>query len=433
MGEHNIGEYVNKICQQMRWKKARQRVYDEMTTHITDSRDAYMQQGLDELAATEQAITDTGDAEILGASFDRVHRPKAQWGMIGAIVSFLLIGIVVGSLMQGTWPNTGRLAFTAVGLIVMLAAYFLDYTILGKQPWIFFAVFVAVMVFVAWSPNVGRAPGQALFLSFPLMFAVCVAALRNMGTKGAVFVGLVYLLLCFLSFALLPSAFVVFAVVGIIILLVTIWKDWFGLSSSYKKIATVAVLMPFAMVASSSMIFSVFPLTASRRLAASVFPHLDPYVFGFAGMQARRVLSGAVLFGEGAGSFAGTSFLPDGHSNFFLTSVAHYYGWVPLLAIIGVIVAFVTVGIVRSFKQKNSLGFLVSLAVILTFAMQAVAYIAYNFGVTLMTTTLPLISPGNSSLLVNMGLLGFMLSVFRTGDIAPRHICPQPDTPRQVQ
>ncbi|MCL2425259.1 MAG: hypothetical protein FWD05_02865 [Oscillospiraceae bacterium] len=35
-----INEYVNTLCQQIRWKKAHLRVSDEMTNHIIDGRDA---------------------------------------------------------------------------------------------------------------------------------------------------------------------------------------------------------------------------------------------------------------------------------------------------------------------------------------------------------------------------------------------------------
>ena len=434
MGD-KIAEYVNTICQQIRWKKARGRVFDEMTAHITDARDAYIAQGLDEAAATEQAITDTGDAAILGASFDRVHRPKPQWGMIAAVAGFLIIGIVADFLLlNGIVSFNRRLEFTVIGFVIMLAVYFVDFTILGKYLWVIVSAFIAFVAFLAWiSVDIGFARGQALSLIFPLMLAICIFALRNAGIKGIVISGVVYGVFCIFGLMLFFASFLHFAVVGMAILLVVIWRNWFGISNLLKIGATLATLTPFVILAFWHMVFTN-SLRSASRVAAAFNPHLDPQGWGFSALQARRVLSGAALFGQGAGEeIARTTFLPDARNNFFLTNIAYNYGLIPFIAIILALAAFIVVGFIRCFKQKSDLGFLVSFAVVATFTMQAVTYIAFNLGITLTLMTLPLISPGNSAMVVNLALLGFMLSVFRTGDAAPRHKPPQPYSSPQAQ
>src|SRR5699024_6637076 len=69
-------------------------------------------------------------------------------------------------------------------------------------------------------------------------------------------------------------------------------------------------------------------------------------------------------------------------------------------------------------KQKSVLGRLVSTAVLTTFSMEVVLYTISNLGFPLIgSITLPFISYSGMSTIVNMILIGVMLSVFRTGDV----------------
>jgi len=49
-----IKQYVKTVCEQIRWKKARSIVAEEIENHICDQRDAYVSQGEDEKTATEK-------------------------------------------------------------------------------------------------------------------------------------------------------------------------------------------------------------------------------------------------------------------------------------------------------------------------------------------------------------------------------------------
>jgi len=192
-----------------------------------------------------------------------------------------------------------------------------------------------------------------------------------------------------------------------------------------KILGTFLLIIPFTALAIWGVLFE-----SRSRIAIAFNPHLEPLGHGFSALQARRVLSGAVLLGEGG---VNIYWLPDARHNFFLTSIASRYGWLPFIAIVCALAAFIAIGFIRCFKQKSGLGFLVSFAVIATFSIQVVTFVAFNLGFTLVMMTLPLISPGNSALLANLVLVGFMLSVFRTGDAVPRHKPPQSYSSPQVQ
>jgi len=93
-----IGDYVELVCKQIRWKKAHNRVSKEMTNHIIDVREHYISQGLDEDAATGYAIADTGDAAEIGAQLNKIHRPDPHNAIKVLVALFLGAAITIGYL-----------------------------------------------------------------------------------------------------------------------------------------------------------------------------------------------------------------------------------------------------------------------------------------------------------------------------------------------
>lgn len=58
------------------------------------------------------------------------------------------------------------------------------------------------------------------------------------------------------------------------------------------------------------------------------------------------------------------------------------------------------------------------MAVLVTFTMEVILYVITNLGLPIMgSLTLPFISYSGMSTIVNMTLIGIMLSVFKSGDI----------------
>jgi len=406
-----IKEYVAIVCQQIRWKKARQRVSDEMTAHISDARDYYIEDGLDAQAATIKAISDTGDALLLGANFDRIHRPKPQLGMFAAVAAFLALGILASLLLHDGADVGRRLMFMGIGAVIMLTAYFVDFTILGKHAMSIFWGIVGVSIFITLSPRFFFHHTQIFTLLFPLVFAICIYMLRNKGAAGIILSGVFYSILGGRAIFLLPlTGFFHFIIIGTALFVVVIIKDWFGLSKLSRILLTIFYLATLTGIT----IFVIAMGPQTMRFIAAFNPSSDPLGFGFAATQIRLVLGGAALLGEGAIT---TAFLPDARANLLLTSVIAYYGWIPFAVIILALLVFIAVGFVRCFRQKSGLGFFVSFAVMATFAAQVLTYVLFNLGFTLGQISLPLISFGNTAMVVNMGLVGIMLSVFRTGDI----------------
>ena len=180
---------------------------------------------------------------------------------------------------------------------------------------------------------------------------------------------------------------------------------------------------------SSAIVFSImfFMLMsqpyARQRLQVVFNPALEPTSFGYIGTVIRQFLFHSRFIGEGLpvsgfGQSPVSHILPAANTDFILTYLTYKFGWILFIVIILICAAFIVRSFIISKRQKSVLGQLVSLAIILTFALQCFTFIISNLGFLLFgPLSLPLISYGGRSLLTNMCLIGFLLSIFRTGGL----------------
>lgn len=152
-------------------------------------------------------------------------------------------------------------------------------------------------------------------------------------------------------------------------------------------------------------------------------PAFDSTGSGYIGTVIQRFLSHSQFIGgglplSGFEKYTPLQLLPDVNTDFLVTYLIYRFGWIVLIGTIVLFLAFIIRALILCKQQKSVLGFLVSLAIISTFALQCVIYIASNSGFFFFSPlSLPLISYGGQALVINMCLIGLLLSVFRTGDL----------------
>jgi len=135
--QSKITEYLEAVSQQIRWKRAQAPVLEEIRNHIAGQKQAFISEGLNEETATERAIAEMGDPFVVGEQLDRAHRPRPDWPLLIMTAVMLLLGLVIQYLVGLNIPlgaeTFGRqLAWTGIAILAMFAAYFMDFTIIGK-------------------------------------------------------------------------------------------------------------------------------------------------------------------------------------------------------------------------------------------------------------------------------------------------------------
>ena len=86
-------EYLKTLLEQIRCKKARNVVEEEIRGHLEEQIEEYQMAGMDPKEAEKAAVLDMGDPVQTGISLDGIHRPRISWKLV------ILIGVI--SLLSG--------------------------------------------------------------------------------------------------------------------------------------------------------------------------------------------------------------------------------------------------------------------------------------------------------------------------------------------
>jgi cell division protein FtsW len=149
------------------------------------------------------------------------------------------------------------------------------------------------------------------------------------------------------------------------------------------------------------------------RLLSFLNPWEDPLNSGFHIIQSLLALGSGGLFGVGiAESRQKYFYLPDQHTDFIFSIIGEELGFIGALAIIILFLIFLWRGFSVSLKSRDTFGLLLGAGITSMIVFQALV----NIGVVtklIPTTgiTLPFISYGGSSLIVNMFCCGILLNI----------------------
>lgn len=437
-----IDAYVETVGEQIRWKKARPSLTEEIRAHLLDERDACLARGMDEEAAQAEAARQMGDPVLLGADLDRVHRPRPQWGLLALALALTAAGVLLRVLltagMRGVSPEdlTRDVAGGLLGAAALAAGYLLDVSALGKRAaWVclgFLAVTAPCTAAICW----GR-PGSRTFVSFllqtlfPLTLALLLWRLRGRGWRGVLAVvawtGLM-VVHCFL----LPNLFTCLCVIlsALVLGLFFAYQDWFGIGKPRGMLlAAVLGLTPIALL--------VWGLRERFRLV--IFPELDPMGWGYYSASVRTALSGAKPLGRTDPALwlteNGWSLVPGIEGENLLTNLICSWGWLPFLAVVGAFLAFFLWMVWKTLRLRQTLGRAVCLGGLVSLGVQAAFSLLQNLGLPFVDASFPLVV-GNTGTVLSLFLIGLMLSALRDGSLpepAPSRASRRDNGPRRVR
>ena len=417
--------YAEKVCEQIRWKKAHPAVAQEIEDHLTDQKNAYLAAGDSESIAEEKALLQMGDPVSVGAALDQTHKPAPQWGIIGLVLLLFVLGGIIQVLLLKTIPvGNDALAtrsaqvlfvFLPLSLATFVGMYFLDFSFFGKHPYVLplglLMVDLAAQLFgefyggKRWFTLGSFALSPlALSLLFPLAF-------------------------CGLLYCHTFSGVLTFVFSAGILMLIAAKKEWFG-----KKNQTILLLLFLLAVVCLIVLLMFYAPFRYRygweRLYTIFVPSGDPMGSGYLSTQLKTILSHCVLLGEGAALSETQAFLLTDasmlRSDYLLAYLTYHYGWVASGIVVLLLAVFLGLGFRKALKQKSIFGQMVSLTILCTFTAEILLYIPANLGIWLIAPiALPFLSYGATALLINMALAGVLLSVFRMGEVY-RDTAPHP-------
>lgn len=434
--------YAEKVCEQIRWKKAHGVVAKEIENHLIDQKNAYMDMGDPESTAEEKALLQMGDPVAVGAALDNTHKPAPQRGMIGLVMVLFAIGafiqfLFVTKLMDEGYSNhpiPAMIILFLLCLAVFIGAYFLDFSFFGKHPcilpFLILAYEVLSQMFGAWYGGqrwLAFGPFSispvSMSLLFPLAFCGIFYHFREKGKQGYFLGGLAAACFCvlLLLFHSLSGLLLFVCAAGMLMVIGTLRK-WFG--ENTKPLLLLFILA--GIVIFCLLFFGVdafrYRMSRVQALLTIFHPETDPYGAGYFASILQGMLKNSAFIGEGTvfldwnlyDAFGPTTF----RSDYLLTFLTYRYGWAVSIGLVLLLAVFLILGFRKCLKQKSVLGQMISLCILATFTIEILVYILVNLGYPLIAPiALPFLSYGTTALLLNMALAGILLSVFRTGEV----------------
>ncbi len=439
-----IFDYCTQVCDQIRWKKAKSMIFNEIEGHILDQQSAYLDKGMEPEEATQQAILQMGDATLVGQSLDKIHKPKPQWLLLGLVAIFLVLGALTNGYVKDMMDvyNHYHWGFYILAFGVVVLFYHLDFTVFSRFPLAFYGgLIIASILLLAWAGRLYAGyravyvAGYGLSLAnlslvFPLGFALFVYAMRGRGWQGFLYSCLAYIPLAVALLSVPTTAgLLLFTVVSGSILWLAVHRQWFGLSrkTGYLLLSGITLVV---LVGVGGLALLLLPVQS--RLEIFCNPYIDPDGAGYVYRVVREIMAQSQWVGQGHGGEL-THYLPNISTDYTITYLVHQLGFFVLPVVFVPFLAFVSFGIHKTWHEKSVLGSLVSWAILGTFLVQGVLYSLDTLGYGLLSSiSFPFVSYGNVSLLVNAALVGLMLSVFKTGDVfIDRHIS-KPQKPSRL-
>lgn len=403
--------------EQVRWRRARPALAQELRTHLLDQRDACLAQGMSQTEAEAESLRQMGDPVEVGTQLDRVHRPAPQWGML-ALVGLLLCS---GFFIQATvMQQLGRvqpymptvIVSILLGVAAMAAVYLGDYTLLGRRPVLLYSLGMAALAVLIQRGGM-RVGGISYTLLGPVLYALLIYGLRGKGWRGLLLAlaGLVppVVLPC-----LIPN-FTSGAIAGLsgaAVVLTAAWKGWMGVPPEEgdsrrgrwapgieRGRAVASVSKPLCVGAGP-----IRPPPGAGPPGAGIFPHDGP------GDALRRPMAGE----RGAGGTERSGWLSPWRFGLLAGPGDPRAGLGRWAGPSGLMTALFALGLRRCMRQRGMLGRLLSTAALTTLVLETVCFVVYDLGFPLAAPlVLPFLSTGGRYMVVNLLLLGLMLSAFR--------------------
>lgn len=420
-------EYLTKLLEQVRCKKAHEAIRQEIRLHMEEQISDNIQAGMTHDEAEKAAVLDMGSPIEAGISLDKIHRPKTAWQMI------VLMGVITLFSMAVHW-QIGKPIVCAQffwGFLFMIFIYHLDYTTIASFAKPLAAVFYFLCIFSLLSNTTVN--GRFVYLSFPFIGSVSFSLFSFLMLFVPIYGALLYqyygmgylgllkaMLWAFPAIAIalfMPSLTLalILSISMAALLMLAVWKGWFAVNR--KKTLAVFLACGTAVLAVSIFCGIYFGTMAQYQIARlQNFFSSNHTEFNYVAQTLNGYFQNSQFFGTSALGIAET--LPDYDNSFILAYLTATYGYIACIAVCVILAVLVYKSFAICFRQKNQLGMIMGCASGIILFLNGLINILENFGFLPVTQTfLPFFSQGGSCTIICYIFMGIILSVYRYKDI----------------
>jgi cell division protein FtsW (lipid II flippase) len=411
-----------EVLQQIKSKEAQNFVQKELTYHMRETKSELVSQGLTEEVAEEKAVMQMGSPSELGQNFNRLHRPKIDWMLLGLFIIALGMGLLPILSVKGETYSYSLVAnqtvFILAGTATALVMMYFDYRKLKNWDWLFLSIGMLMLLALLLIPNimVNGTPyirilgfNISSITALPFLFLFWASYLSKQKPNLWVIIS-IYMMTAFLfvSLTALPVA-----MIYSFLMLALYWGSAFSRKAIYMMTCIIAGLS----VIFSTLLWFVSKPYQKERIFGFLNPEADPSGSGYMYIKINELMTAGGWFGNEKAP----QFVPEMSTDFAFANVTYYYGWLVASGLVLVLVLLASRMLFMTRKIKDPFGKQLVTGAIALFTIQ----VFYNLGMSLgllpfISLSLPFISHGLTPAVLNSFIIGVALSVYRRKDLVSK-------------
>ena len=413
-------QFLWQVTSYIRSKEARGYVEKELQHHLTQSKQAWINKGYSPEEAEQKAIAEMGSATQLGKAMDKIHRPKWDFWLIGAVILLLIasfIPIVTTDFNQQFGQDITRYFLENKMIHIVLAVatiaviMYVDYRKLQRYSMLIYGVALLLLCILVFMPNI-FVNGEAMlkigpiriqaWTVLPLLLIAFSGFFANHKWKLWQLVVLFVVPIYF--FLMLANLIVTMFYVVIVLMLFS-----FSAFSRKTKFTVLSVVSAIGIALFGYGVYAYNHLLAPYQVVR-IKAFLQPELYeDYPMLQLKAALEGSGWFGAKT-----IAFVPEAHTDYALVQIIQAYGYSAGIAVIIVMLTIVLRILWMVRTMPRSFGKSLVLAALTLYSAQSIYSIFMVFGLLPLTSVpLPFISYGITPVLLNAFLMGLVLSVYR--------------------
>jgi cell division protein FtsW (lipid II flippase) len=410
-----IEEYLDTVCAKIKWKEARKPIRAEMEGHIAQRVEEYLANGDSPAQAEEKAVCNMGDAVQTGLTLNKLHRPRVDWILIGALALLLGLGVLYTITYNFYEGKPDWLLSTVGGIAACLICSFIDLHKLFAKKLSYILLYFACAAMIGFT-KISYA-SWSYYFSFSTvlptigLIGMILAAglwIKNINSTKS----LIWFLLIILIGEIVLMAKPVFtlAINLLICILVMLWMV--NLDKKRLIFLTLASIVALMLI-TNSYLFEPYRL---KRLIGSFDTTSNSS--GFYLHFTRTVVSNLNWF-DAAKAIPTTlgALAMDGESS--LLGFMRQYGIAAGLCVVSLCGVVIWRIYKMLLKIKDRMGRTVSVGLCTYITMQIVWNVLMSFGVVpnLFSTFIPMFAQVWSQSLIFSSLLGILMGLYKKSDL----------------
>jgi len=422
----SVAAYLEEVCSHVKAKDVHNDIVSELLGHLLERVEDLMElEQMGEEEAVASAVRGMGDAREVGIGLNAAHKPKTEWSVVVIFAVMFLLAVVALFAMPAGYINfTTKLVIVLAGLLFMVAAYFGNYQKLARWSWWLYAITIAVMYYsllfgtqinglkqwISIGPinvNLGEVSPYLLIVAIAGILYIDRTKSRSTQLMSSVKIMaqlVAFILLPMLAYMLTPTMInLAVYTFGIFVLLIVYGRWRFILAAAGTLITGMVLLLSFN---GGQLHYIKFRLTA-------MFSN-DPHA-NYQALRSVEAIQAGGLWGQGIG--VPNPKLPFIYSEMMYAYLVYSLGWIFGTIVVLAVIAFVWRTIRMGLKTKDMYGRSLIVGVCSIFGIRLLWNLLMCLGIVpIFGIGLPILQLSSVTIL-EFGLIGFMLGVYRRKDM----------------